>query len=84
MHHIELIRAGFSFAHQSKERLETPVSDFQSLLCNLSTESFVVRAVLADMVITLVMEILTFSKVVLPDGVKSLVIEVFREPAKSS
>ena len=35
------------------------------------------------MVITLVTEILTFSEVVLPDRVKSFVVEVFREPAKS-
>ena len=34
------------------------------------------------MVITLVTEILTFSEVILPDGIQSFVIEIFREPAK--
>ena len=54
------------------------------MLCNLSTESFVVRTVLADMVITFIAEILTFGEVILSDGVKCFVIEIFREPAKSS
>ena len=84
LHHVELIRAASSLANQSEERLEAPVSDFQSLLCNVSAESFVVRAVFADMVITLVTEILTFSKVVLPNGVESFIVKVLREPAESS
>ena len=72
-----MIRTFFNFFHKSKERLKAAVSNFESLLCNVSVKNFVVLAFLADVVIALVTEILMFSKIILPYAVDCFIVEIF-------
>jgi hypothetical protein len=73
---LETIVTFFCFLDEIEKRLEAAVSHFQSLLRYASLKQSIVFVFLADMIILLIIEELLLLEIVLPDIVKSHIVQV--------
>jgi hypothetical protein len=73
---LKTILSLLGFLDEVEERLEAAVSYFQSLLRYASLKQSVVFVFLADMVVLLIVEELLLLEIVLPDVVKSYIVQI--------